>query len=319
MNEWIDTYRGINNSFKKKLVFRFGVEAGFFSEYNNLIISILYCLKHSIKFELYSRHANFAKSDGWNDFFVPFVAVNNQDINRYFNLRYGVERVELEYPLQSIIKPRYVGIAYKALYGITYLTQDLWSRQRDPSLASEHFTISALGINQATLVEAARPFINAFWRYNNNAAKIISSIIDTVPLPASYVSIHIRAGDKSSETKTYDYSQYMVLAQQFSLNKKAFILTDDYTVVEFLRSDYSDWEFYTLCDPSERGYHQDDFNKLDKEVKYRHNLRLFAELDIASAAARFIGTYSSNVGMYMGMRIGPERCSCVDFDNWVMW
>lgn len=319
MVSWIERYKKLNASFKKNLVFRFGVEAGFCSEYNNMIIGMLYCLKNNIKFDLYSKYANFSKYDGWNDFFIPFVSINNQKINKYFNLRYGVDKVSLNYPLQFIFKPRYIGKAYKFLFGITYLTQDLWSKQRNSDLASELFTIPELGLNKASLVEAARPFINSFWKYNSATETIISSIINSVCLPEKYISIHVRAGDKSSETKTYDFSQYMNLAQKFSSNSKAFIMTDDYTVIENLREHYPLWDFYTLCTPSERGYYQDDFDKLEGEIKYQHHLRLFAELDIASASERFIGTYSSNIGMYMGMRIGPENCSCVDFEQWVMW
>ena len=41
---------------QKRLVYNLGSEAGFFSEYNNMILAILYCLKHNINFVLY--HTN---------------------------------------------------------------------------------------------------------------------------------------------------------------------------------------------------------------------------------------------------------------------
>ena len=63
----IDTkkYFEINNSFSQKLVYHLGSEAGFFSEYNNMILAMLYCLKHKIKFVLYSKDANFGFEKGY--------------------------------------------------------------------------------------------------------------------------------------------------------------------------------------------------------------------------------------------------------------
>ena len=68
-DKWVAAYAKLNNSFSKKLIFRIGVDSGYFSNYNNLILAILYCLKHKIKFVLYADHLLFAFQDGWSDFF----------------------------------------------------------------------------------------------------------------------------------------------------------------------------------------------------------------------------------------------------------
>ncbi|WP_022823985.1 hypothetical protein [Hymenobacter norwichensis] len=317
-DEWLNRYYALNQSFSKRLIFRLGVDSGFFSEYNNMLLALLYCLKHGIRFELYSDHTHFALRDGWNDFFVPFGAANTQRINKDYNLRPYIIEQSKEAPLQKLVKYCYITAAYKLLFGVDYLTQDLWAHHRNPSFAHTTFTIPELGFEQTPLLEATQWFIKALWNYNQPSGQAIAQLTQTVVLPAEYISLHIRAGDKFTETKMYDFSEYMVPATRFSANQTAFVMTDDYTVVEQLRKQYTDWQFHTLCLPSERGYFHKAFVKQDRQAKYQHHLQLFAAIDITAGATKFIGTYNSNPGMYMGMRIGPERCFCLDSDEWVL-
>lgn len=317
-DEWLNRYYALNQSFSKRLVFRLGVDSGFFSEYNNMLLALLYCLKHGIRFELYSDHTHFALRDGWNDFFVPFGSVNTQRINKDYNLRPYIIEQSKEAPLQKLVKYRYITAAYKRLFGIDYLTQDLWARHRDPAFTHATFTVPELGFEQTPLLAAAQQFIKALWRYNQPSGQEVTKLIQSVALPAEYVSLHIRAGDKFTETELYDFSEYMVPAARFSSNRQAFVMTDDYTLIEQLRRQYPAWQFHTLCTPSERGYFHRSFVKQDRQFKYRQHLKLFATVDICAGASKFIGTYSSNPGMYMGMRIGPERCFCLDSDEWVL-
>jgi len=319
IEEWIYQYNKLNASFKKRLVFRLGVDSGFFSEYNNMVLAMLYCLKHHIRFELYSDHAHFALRDGWNDFFFPFGAVDTHRINKDYNLRPYVIEASKEASLQKILKYSYIVAAYKLLFGIDYLTQDLWQFHRARTFEQATFTIPELGLQQTPLLVATQQVIKAFWRYNVQSASVVASFTESVHLPAEYISLHVRAGDKFTETKMYDFGEYMEPAARFSSNKEAFILTDDYTVIEQLQQQYPEWQFYTLCEPAERGYFHRDFVKQDRQFKYMQHLKLFANMDICASSTKFIGTYSSNPGMYIGMRIGPERCYCLDFDEWLIW
>ena len=54
-----EAYQKVNEKFESVLVFHVGESAGFFSEYNCMILVMLYCLQHKIQFKLYSRDANF--------------------------------------------------------------------------------------------------------------------------------------------------------------------------------------------------------------------------------------------------------------------
>lgn len=60
MND-VNNYIRLNNSFDKSVIFRLGISGGFFSEYNNMLVCMLYCMQHKIRFRLDSMHANFAE------------------------------------------------------------------------------------------------------------------------------------------------------------------------------------------------------------------------------------------------------------------
>lgn len=317
--EWLSQYTKLNNSFKRKLVFRLGVEAGYFSEFNNMVLAMLYCLKHHIKFEFYSDYTKYGFRDAWTDFFRPFGAENQHYINRYYSTRPDVLHDSREPALKKRLKYKWIVGAYKTLFNVTYLTQDVWQFHRDRAFADTLFELPELGLPHASVLDVTQPLIAAIWRYNDQSAPLVAELIATAGLPAEYISIHVRAGDKFMEAGVFDFSEYMRPAEELGDIRHAFILTDDYTVMEQLRAQYPAWQFYTLCQVDERGYFHYEFLKQSPEYKFQAHLKLFASMDICAASARFIGTYSSNPGMFMGMRIGEERCYCLDYPRWLIW
>ncbi|MEG1585353.1 MAG: hypothetical protein RR346_00600, partial [Bacteroidales bacterium] len=68
-------------------IFRIGIDAGFFSEYNNMILAYLYCKENNINFSLYSEYANFAFDKGWEDYFLPFCPKETDPIHSRINIR----------------------------------------------------------------------------------------------------------------------------------------------------------------------------------------------------------------------------------------
>lgn len=53
-NNLTTTYRLLNSSFRKTMIFHLGIDAGFFTEYTYMLHAMLYCLQHKIQFKLYS-------------------------------------------------------------------------------------------------------------------------------------------------------------------------------------------------------------------------------------------------------------------------
>lgn len=303
------TYEEINNSFKKKLVYHLGSDAGFFSEYNNMILAMLYCLKHKIKFELYSKDANFAILKGWKDYFLPFCEETEITLHSKLNYRH---------PQNNGLTNKIKRFFFKLFTRTNYLTSELWNNFHNKDFENEYFDIPALNIKGYTQ-EASNKLINITWRYNIQTENSINKIISQINIPEIYLGFHIRSGDKFIEHEEINVSKYMELAIQHSDIRDVFVLCDDYKVMIELRQRYSDWNFFTLCEENENGYKHSDFIKLNGEVKQRSLHKLFTSMDVLSNSQLFIGTFSSNPGMYLGMRMEKEKVKGVDLEKWTIW
>lgn len=309
----LKNYTQLNNSFKKCMTFNLGAEAGFFSEFNNMVLAILYCLNKKIKFTLYSKKANFALDRGWNDFFDPFCEETDFFLHSRYNRRGNQIKNQKKFPQKFPQK------VLKLITRNEYLTQDIWDSFRSEKFSRTKFTIPELELDNSSLLDATQKIISMIWNYNPRSKRIVQDYLSALNVPENYIGIHIRAGDKTLEANTFNFNQYFEKANELGSTKKAFVLTDDYTVFEDLNKNYTDWKLFTLCKPSERGYVHSEFTKMDRHEKYLQHLRLFASLDVCADSQKFIGTYSSNPGMFMGMRVGEEKCVCLDYDSWKLW
>lgn len=328
----LDQYTLLNNSFKEKLVFNLGVEAGFFSEYNNMILAMLYCLKHKISFSLHSSSANFKISKGWQDYFSPFCAEDSNDNHARFNWRMPNHRhsshpnLLLRNILNVVVNPGKNALdpirkkIVKQLYFksspyFNYFTYDLWPDFRTGHFQKQFFNIPELGI-AGDIQDACAALIDMTWKFNMQTKQKIDKIISSLNLPTDYVGLHIRRGDKNKEFEFKGLQDYITKAESLSIIKVAFVLTDDYEIIENLNVSYPSWYFHTLCKIDDRGYHHKQFEKEGGEYKNEKQIILFASIEILSKANLFVGTFSSNPGMFMGMRLPKDRCFGVDFEKW---
>ncbi|MGI0107084.1 hypothetical protein [Salinimicrobium sp. WS361] len=307
--EILQKYKDLNNSFDQKLTFHLGANGGFFSEFNNLIFAVLYCLQHKIKFTLYSRRGNLSYKEGWKDFFLPFC----EETGFFLHSRYNRRAYQMEQA--KVFPPSFL----KIISGNQYLTQDIWNSFRSREFESEIFTIPELNILNASLPQAAQTIINMVWRYNEPAKTYIDEQIATIGLPEKYISMHIRAGDKTKEKEIFSIKNYMEEAIKLNISKNVFVITDDYRLIRQLNENYPHWNFMTLCSDSEEGYVHSDFLLLSKKEKYLRLLKLLASIDICATSEHFIGTYSSGPGNYLGMRMGEEKCTGIDYKKWLLW
>lgn len=125
-------------------------------------------------------------------------------------------------------------------------------------------------------------------------------------LPSNFIGFHIRGGDKFVEHKLEKCATYIKKAEQFSPLEDAFLLTDDYTIFETLKAEYPNWNFHTLTHPSERRYFHNDFLEKSANEKRQDLIKLFSAMEILRASNVFIGTFSSNPGMFF--RYVHEQC-----------
>lgn len=306
-------YYALNKSYKKKLIFHLGADAGFFSEYNNMILAILYCLTNKIQFVLYSEDANFGYKKGWTDYFLPFCDEVNDNFHKKYNFR------DYDFLQKRLSKKDRIKIKiYKFLHRIDYFTQDLWLSIRNRNHEKETYNIPELGIINHSLRESCQKLISLTWQYNLYTAPIIKNKIESLKLPQEYLGFHIRRGDKHIEQDLIGISIYLNKAEVICNTRNAFILTDDYKVITETKKLYPEWSIYSLCNESETGYEHALFKKENKSTIKDAHLNLFASIDILSHSKYFIGTFGSNPGMFLGMKMNTLNSLSIDI-NWQIW
>jgi len=309
IDDLVYKYNRLNNSFEKTYVFHLGANAGFFSEYNNMILAMLYCLKNKIKFVLYSKTANFGVNNGWSDYFHSFCEENENLFHAKYNYRYPIK---LSSEIEGIIN------SYKSENYIDYLTYELWNLFRNKDFEEDHYEIPELDIN-GDIIHACSILIELTWNYNQLTSDCINNLAEKLELPSNYIGLHIRAGDKSIESELKPVDAYIDKVNTLTNIKDAFVLTDDYTIIEELRKKHLDWNFYTLCEEQERGYIHNKFMRSNSEIKMSHLFKLFLSVDILAISNYFIGTFTSNVGMYLGMKMPKGKCYGIDINEWHIW
>lgn len=301
----IETYKHLNESHHRKLIHHFGAGQGFYSELNSLLLSTLYCLRNNLRLELYSNDASFCFGNGWSEYFEEFCPKYNFDfigkrISRgYYNYNNGDKFLFL----------------YKVLTK-NLISSDIYWYCRTSWFEHSHFNIPELGIN-GDIRHAMKTIIPIVYRLNSKYTAIVNKMINDLHLPTNYISLHVRVGDKGSERKLISPQDYLNRAKERSSCKNVFIATDDYRVFEQLEKNNLSYTFYTLTSPEEHGYNQEAFIKSSKDYMRQNLIELFASIQIIIKSELFVGTYSSNPGMFVGMQIDDKMIG-MDFDKWLI-
>ncbi len=223
-------------------------------------------------------------------------------------------------PLTRGKKARLKALMYQLFlyhHDVDYLTYDIFYRARALKLNVIH-TISQLGLS-GTLVENCREISNMIYRFNAATQQEIDKRIAQQDLPNAYVAIHVRRGDKTLEAEHTSLGIYLDKVKEHSRCRNIFVATDDYTVFEELTDNYPDYQFYTNTPAANRGYDQRTFEHCSEEWRKNELLDLFATVEIMCRSELFVGTMSSNIGMYMYWRMPQGKCLGVDFNDWRIW
>ena len=311
---WLARYRRINDRHAEKLLFRLGAQAsraGFFSEINNMLLAVLYCLKSNVRFVLSSGGGRHDAQEAWTDYFVPSFDEWSDPFERRLNVRpFWKERAPIR---------RRVGSAlYKQVAGIAYLTQDVWYEIRDTRMETYMFDCAELGI-EGRLPQAGEALIQHVWRFNDRTTAEVAAASSHLRLPDQYVGLHVRRGDKQVEKPPVALDRYVERLMEATDTRNVFLATDDFSIVEAFERDVRQCTVFTLCTPAQRGYWQPVFLAKPPEQRRADTVQLLAEIEMLRRAPTFVGTFSSNIGMFVGMSRGGKECYGVDFDEWRIW
>ena len=196
---------------------------------------------------------------------------------------------------------------------INYFTQDIWPYIKDAKFHNETFNIPALHI-KGDLLSAMHIIAEHIWHYQPDIDTIIQNKLNSISLPSTYVGIHIRSGD--IEKKKYAISSYINLLKSKYESKGLFVATDDYSSVREIKNNFKEYNIYTFCEEKETGFNEGLYNNLSGESKKETLINLLTDTEALYRSSIFVGTLSSNVGVFVGMRRKAASWYGVDANEW---
>lgn len=309
-----EKYRKVNEGFERALVFRTGIDAGFFAEFKYLVHAVVYCLEHHIELRLYSRGANFGYSKGWTDYFLPFC----REVDEPFHSKYNVHslqglgelrRLNPNVPVLNLIKwkaktyiyNKVCGMKSKAAYGAPCLsTSDI-----PPHSIRENISIPELGIS-GNYMEVFQVVAAMLWRFNPETQAAVDKLAGSLNLPAHYAATQIRGGDKVTEIKLYEPKLFVNAIEQGSELRDVLLLTDDYSILEAVRTDFPSFRWHSLCTPEEKGYYNNSFTRTAAEQKCAQMQRFLAQVDAMARADYFTGSIAVGPSLFVLEMLYPN-------------
>lgn len=301
----------MENNTKTKLIYRLGSDSGFFSEVNNMILAIIYCIENNLEFQLYSKNGNYSCDDAWLDYFEPFTTHRYEFFHHVFNYRPGTCPLPEKLIIEELLEKRN---NEKVL-----LTQHIWSKIDDNHVFNANKWVNSPGINGRFLC-VTKEIIQSIWKYNKQTNDDIRAIVDRINIPVKYDSLHIRRGDKITEVMQLpSINQYFDKLNLLTNGEDLpiYIATDDYSVIAEIKSMYPYKKIFYSDSIENNGFDMKIFSSLPKESKHKQIIHLLADIEMLKNSRCFVGTFSSNIGMFMGMC--RSDAYAVDSDTWLNW
>ena len=302
----LNTYQRINQSFKKRTVY-YLIGGGFGSKINNMLSCILYCLKHKIQFQLSTYFLPIGLS--WKDYFLPFCLENNSHKPAFQSLDYNqlpipkmlflVRFLKLK-QRKKIAREIYISLdKIKSLFSSNIPYRYIWHLHRG-CLWSNDISFPEFGVNSGH--QMMRLLLSLVYHHNTEIEKELNQVIQSINIKSPYISVHIRRGNKIIElkknNKKFTGIEYFIkeIKKHRDISSSIFLATDDYSVVEELRTQLPDYKIYTTTSKIHKGFYEKKFDDLGIDGRRQEIIRLFADLHFMCQGDFFIGEWSSNIG-----------------------
>jgi hypothetical protein len=124
-------------------------------------------------------------------------------------------------------------------------------------------------------------------------------------LPTYDVAVHCRTGDKLTwgemqEISLDAYIEKVAAIEGLGPERSVFLMTDNGQVVsDFKKKAPSTWHIFSYTDERVEAYDQHKFNDKSAKQKIADIYQLLKELETAKKCRHFVGTATSNVGVYI--------------------
>lgn len=209
--ETIDTlfqrYEQMNGQLKRPLVYRVGIDAGFFAEYTAMLNAMLYAMDHAWQFRLYGDRANFGYASGWNDYFQSFCPEDHRSFHARWNL-YPVAPWRLWRALPKAQRKSqlawrmklYARHAVGRLVSLAQYKSYVRLNHNVHFQPQSHYNNAMLALDGDYLT-AFKTVTQLTWRFNERTQRDIDALVQSLPMNADYVGCHLRGGDKITEPR----------------------------------------------------------------------------------------------------------------------
>jgi len=284
------------------VIFQFGRGYGLSAEFVGLVKATLLSLDRGFRLELgpVPHSIGFAVQHGWRDYFEPVLPEAGPSWIGRLN--------RSTFPLQSRTSiPRRLALAaLRSLTGARYFMANL------PTELPSVLTVPDLGLRHP-YHRACQWITEIYWRLLPRVRREVDSTKARASLPAEYLSVHVRRGDKKLESPYVPLERYRerLLSLETGI-RDVLVASDDPGVPsELSRMLPADWRVRGAAERAS-AYDQQAFNRESPADRWRQTVDFLAELELLRDAHFFVGSETSNVAIFARMLRGDQGMALVD-------
>lgn len=280
-------YAQLNATFRRKRIYQYGRGFGFCAETVGLLKAMLSCLstRTQLVVATHPLGMGFSMGGGWGDYFEELFPTRSSPWLHRWNREYLAGGSLIPGPARRLLRA-----GLRAIAGADRMQFDA------PELPAR-LVVPELGLD-LDWWGACAFCLDLMWVYRADVVETIEDEIGRARLPASYLGVHVRRGDKSTEARPVPLESYARAITARCASGALLVASDDPGVASDLGGLLGPaFDVRSLAgDASGPGHVQGDFNRLPPEERRRRTVRLLTELEALGRADTVLLTTSSNVG-----------------------
>jgi len=160
----------------------------------------------------------------------------------------------------------------------------------------DRLVVPELGVD-AEYWQASALLASLVWVYRPDVEKEVLGMASDWDLPKSYLAVHVRRGDKNTESRYTNLDAYVAAIDRARPQACAVVVASDdaSAAAELARLLPSRFRVTTCSDEGTRGYGRKEFNGLPPSERFRQVKRFLAEFEVLRRGEIFVGSTGSNV------------------------
>lgn len=278
-------------------VYQFGRGFGLCAEMAWLVSHLVACIERDVRFALGRNRASrgFSVGRGWEDYFEPaFPVVSAPFIERLNSPPLPLHR--LSAPLAA------------AWLRATGPRGARWFMVEGFDTSLESLDAPLWGEPGISFWEACRRLLSVLWRLEPGTRAAVRRIRDRYAIEPPFAAVHIRRGDKITETPHVAVERYhRHVSAEVPEGWPLLLAGDDRDALEELEARVAGRHPVTTVESAKPGgHHQPEYNRSSARVRREETEAFLAELELMREADRVVCASTSNVGSFLRMVRGGD-------------